>query len=275
MLYRPSYHRQGLSTVTRHNRTTEVILTNFSSTVSPTPTTPTADPPPKYTPPPSYSTATGARIARMLRESFRRSVRRLGARGGAEARPNKPAPPPDYAHVVIETARHTTNTNDDVYIEPHDSIMFEMRPTASNTLNSELGAYSLDLSLPTLQRRSIRRNNSDRSQQQQQQPEHPPGRVVAVGVGALHRAGSEAVLMDEAEPINVDSGSELYTALSEISINVCDTNDDDIETVDDDCERVRSSAEMEAVNIHVRQDSHTSTSSQVVTIDMDTSTSVI
>ena len=33
------------------------------------------DPPPKYTPPPSYSTATGARIARMLRQSFRRSVR--------------------------------------------------------------------------------------------------------------------------------------------------------------------------------------------------------
>lgn len=35
------------------------------------------DPPPKYTPPPSYSTATGARIAKMLRQSIRRSVRRL------------------------------------------------------------------------------------------------------------------------------------------------------------------------------------------------------
>ncbi|XP_046403337.1 sodium-dependent transporter bedraggled [Ischnura elegans] len=35
------------------------------------------DPPPKYTPPPSYTTATGARIAKMLRQSFRRSMRRL------------------------------------------------------------------------------------------------------------------------------------------------------------------------------------------------------
>ncbi|XP_050427920.1 sodium-dependent transporter bedraggled isoform X2 [Adelges cooleyi] len=35
------------------------------------------DPPPKYTPPPSYSTATGARIAKMLRQSIRRSVRRI------------------------------------------------------------------------------------------------------------------------------------------------------------------------------------------------------
>lgn len=35
------------------------------------------DAPPKYTPPPSYTTATGARIAKILRQSIRRSVRRL------------------------------------------------------------------------------------------------------------------------------------------------------------------------------------------------------
>ncbi|RZF39999.1 hypothetical protein LSTR_LSTR002402 [Laodelphax striatellus] len=35
------------------------------------------DPPPKYTPPPSYSTATGARIAKLFRQSFRRSMRRI------------------------------------------------------------------------------------------------------------------------------------------------------------------------------------------------------
>lgn len=34
------------------------------------------DAPPKYTPPPSYTTATGARLAKMLRQSLRRSVRR-------------------------------------------------------------------------------------------------------------------------------------------------------------------------------------------------------
>lgn len=34
------------------------------------------DPPPKYTPPPSYTAVTGSRIAKMLRNSIRRSVRR-------------------------------------------------------------------------------------------------------------------------------------------------------------------------------------------------------
>lgn len=34
------------------------------------------DEPPKYTPPPSYTTATGARIAKILRQSIRRSMRR-------------------------------------------------------------------------------------------------------------------------------------------------------------------------------------------------------
>ncbi|CAD7012400.1 uncharacterized protein LOC101452208 isoform X2 [Ceratitis capitata] len=35
------------------------------------------DAPPKYTPPPSYTTATGARFAKILRQSIRRSVRRV------------------------------------------------------------------------------------------------------------------------------------------------------------------------------------------------------
>ncbi|XP_011179511.2 sodium-dependent transporter bedraggled [Zeugodacus cucurbitae] len=42
------------------------------------------DAPPKYTPPPSYTTATGARFAKILRQSIRRSVRRvLGDRSRA------------------------------------------------------------------------------------------------------------------------------------------------------------------------------------------------
>lgn len=35
------------------------------------------DTPPKYSPPPSYSTATGKKILIMLRQSFRRSARRV------------------------------------------------------------------------------------------------------------------------------------------------------------------------------------------------------
>ncbi|XP_043681208.1 sodium-dependent transporter bedraggled isoform X2 [Vespula pensylvanica] len=67
---------------------------------------PFEDPPPKYTPPPSYTTATGARIAKMLRQSFRRSVRRianvLGESSAPRQRPALQPPPPDYATVLVE-----------------------------------------------------------------------------------------------------------------------------------------------------------------------------
>ena len=211
MLYRPSYSMQGLATVHRHRNNTEVVLTNNSGNSSGGNTVAApADPPPKYTPPLSYSTATGARIARMLRQSFRRSVRRLaGAGAGAgQGAVSKAAAPPDYAHVIIESrpAGAAQLPVEEVYLEPRDSIIFEMRPTAADIFHADtvLAAshYSLDLSLPTLQRRSVRRNSSHRQQQQQQQP---PGRVLAVGVGSLHRADSEAVLVEAAEPINVDS----------------------------------------------------------------------
>ncbi len=77
-----------------------------------------SDPPPKYTPPPSYSTATGARIARMLRQSFRRMRPRSEDDVEHErpsmatttvtttsSRPKDEPPPPDYATLVIETHR--------------------------------------------------------------------------------------------------------------------------------------------------------------------------
>ena len=293
MLYRPSYSRQGLSTVTRQSRASEVVLTNFTPTSGSASSSSggqaaaSSDPPPKYTPPPSYSTATGARIARMLRQSFRRSVRRLqGAAGGGQeprSEAKHSALPPDYAHVVIESTRgqeaRSPHADPDVYAEPHDAIIFEMRPTG-NIFNTELGAYSLDLSLPTLQRRSVRRNNSSDRQQQQHQ-EEPPGQLLAVGVGSLHRADSEAVLMEDAEPMNIDTVSEVSLDLGEV------IEDRVMEDTSDTGERLRSSAEMEAVNFHVRQSSlpspseslHVRQSSlpaqQGVTIDMDMSTSVI
>ncbi|XP_065170048.1 sodium-dependent transporter bedraggled isoform X2 [Atheta coriaria] len=80
--------------------------TNTTNTVS-------EDPPPKYTPPPSYTTATGARIAKLLRQSFRRSVRRianvLGEASGTRNRTQTDSgaqttqpPPPDYHDVLVE-----------------------------------------------------------------------------------------------------------------------------------------------------------------------------
>ena len=65
----------------------------------------------------------------------------------------------------------------------------------------------------------------------------------------------------------------LDTAVSEVSLaaEAADTVETDVDEAAD-CERVRSSAEMEAVNIHIRQPSN---SHHVLTIDMDTSSSVI
>ena len=290
----------GMATLPRHRNNTEVVLTNFTnnsgnssnSSGGNTAAAP-ADPPPKYTPPPSYSTATGARIARMLRQSFRRSVRRLAGAGAGQGAGSKAAAPPDYAHVIIESrpAGAAQLAAEEVYLEPRDSIIFEMRPTAADIFHADtvLAAshYSLDLSLPTLQRRSVRRNSSHRQQQQQQQ--QPPGRVLAVGVGSLHRADSEAVLVEAAEPINVDSDAaselQLYSDTASLDSDAvtlelelaCSSDEAAADSDYDagDCERVRSSAEMEAVNMHVRQLSSSSGGGHVVTIDMDTSTSVI
>jgi len=297
MLYRPNFNR-GLSSISRPNRQADVVLTNFSANATtPTPPPPN-DPPPKYTPPPSYSTATGARIARMLRQSFRRSVRRLqNGLGGASADlryKDNDQPPPDYATVIIETSRHsnlpgsnesTLSTNtEEVYFDPHDALNFEMtshiNPRAN--LDEELGAYSLDFG--SLQRRSIR---SERSQP------HSSGRVLALGVGNLHRADSEAVLVEAAEPINIDSASEIYSAPSELSLGESTLFHSENGTlrsmygeslyVDNENERMRSTHE-EAVNLNVillqdrgeRQNrSDRSGANQVLTINVDTSSSVI
>ena len=96
--------------------------------------------------------------------------------------------------------------------------------------------------------------------------------------------------MEDAEPMNIDSeASDVYTAVSEVSLDLGEVEADTVIEEDGeagDCERVRSSAEMEAVNFHVRQSSLPSNSdslhvrqsslpAQMVTIDMDMSTSVI
>uniref|UniRef100_A0A6V7M2F4 Transporter n=1 Tax=Bracon brevicornis TaxID=1563983 RepID=A0A6V7M2F4_9HYME len=66
------------------------------------------DPPPKYTPPPSYTTATGARIAKILRQSFRRSIRRIVNRlGESSSRQTLQLPPPDYSTISVEMNMET------------------------------------------------------------------------------------------------------------------------------------------------------------------------
>lgn len=78
LLYRPSLSRPS----TAQNRYTENrndrpdANNSIPAVITLEARTMTEDAPPKYTPPPSYTTATGARIAKMLRNSIRRSVRR-------------------------------------------------------------------------------------------------------------------------------------------------------------------------------------------------------
>ncbi|XP_044008403.1 uncharacterized protein LOC122852579 isoform X1 [Aphidius gifuensis] len=117
MLYRPNLDSEE----TRHGTARYGNPTSTSihgNGILPTTDIPFEDPPPKYTPPPSYTTATGARIAKMLRQSFRRSVRRianvLGESSSVLPRtrpalqppppssPPPPPPPPDYATVLVE-----------------------------------------------------------------------------------------------------------------------------------------------------------------------------
>lgn len=106
LLYRPSLGPDDPRDAQTHigNDTSTSIHGNGIMPV--TTEVPFEDPPPKYTPPPSYTTATGARIAKMLRQSFRRSVRRianvLGESSAPRQRPALQPPPPDYATVLVE-----------------------------------------------------------------------------------------------------------------------------------------------------------------------------
>ena len=226
---------------------------------------PASDPPPKYTPPPSYSTATGARIARMLRQSFRRSVRRLQSSVAPGWKP-PPAPPPDYATVIIESwprppAPHHPRQHSDpeqLYCGPADALAFEMVPPGRA---GEPGPFSLAsgraepdlpefIDFPSLQRRSVRSS----------------GRLVALGVQRLQRTDSEAVLVEAAESIHLDSEEERVDVVS-----VSEDGFGPAEYVEAGEEAERGEVE-EAVNHHVMV---REARGQVITIHMDTTDSSI
>ncbi|XP_076635435.1 sodium-dependent transporter bedraggled-like isoform X2 [Colletes latitarsis] len=106
LLYRPSLEPDDPRTAQTHIGNDTSTSIHGNGIVPATTEVPFEDPPPKYTPPPSYTTATGARIAKMLRQSFRRSVRRianvLGESSTPRQRPALQPPPPDYATVLVE-----------------------------------------------------------------------------------------------------------------------------------------------------------------------------
>lgn len=108
----------------------DLVVPEIAASVNSNPTavissTPTEDPPPKYTPPPSYTTATGARIAKFLRQSIRRSVRRianvLGESSSSRQQNEVPTaqvqpPPPDYNAVLVEMNQTSGRVNSQVSI---------------------------------------------------------------------------------------------------------------------------------------------------------------
>ncbi|EZA52251.1 Sodium- and chloride-dependent glycine transporter, partial [Ooceraea biroi] len=125
---------------------------------------PFEDPPPKYTPPPSYTTATGARIAKMLRQSFRRSVRRianvLGEGSAPRQRPALQPPPPDYATVLVEMNQTSVApASRDHQIAVHA----EPRPDVTNTGTSRRAVSADRRHRPNTIDRTSRIGVADRS----------------------------------------------------------------------------------------------------------------
>ncbi|KAK2587169.1 hypothetical protein KPH14_002919 [Odynerus spinipes] len=128
LLYRPALETDDpADTQTQIGNDTSTSI--HGNGILPTTTdVPFEDPPPKYTPPPSYTTATGARIAKMLRQSFRRSVRRianvLGESSAPRQRPALQPPPPDYATVLVEMNQNNRTRDVSIHMnEPRPDVL--------------------------------------------------------------------------------------------------------------------------------------------------------
>ncbi|KAK0084679.1 hypothetical protein PV325_006589 [Microctonus aethiopoides] len=138
LLYRPSLERESVQINEPSDNNTNANIENHEIR-SNTTDIPFADPPPKYTPPPSYTTATGARIAKMLRQSFRRSVRRianvLGESSVQRARPAISPPPPDYATVLVEM--NQTIINDEI-VDVNERHQPDVLNATGNHINERL-----------------------------------------------------------------------------------------------------------------------------------------
>lgn len=125
------------------------------------------DPPPKYTPPPSYTTATGARIAKFLRQSIRRSVRRianvLGEGSNSRQRTviannQTQPPPPDYNAVLVEMNNTTSNSND-IAITVPDGVATNTRlSTLERLRNLETTSSLTAAEVASILRSSFRRS---------------------------------------------------------------------------------------------------------------------
>ncbi|KAH8252627.1 hypothetical protein KR032_000866 [Drosophila birchii] len=119
------------------------------------------DAPPKYTPPPSYTTATGARLAKLLRQSIRRSVRRvLGDSSrtrpvlSLDAESASPAAPPDYLTILTNPAGSSSNAEPSpASSSSPESIEIGLRPAGYAQRSQSLGRKLHRSGASTLERR--------------------------------------------------------------------------------------------------------------------------
>ncbi|XP_076178672.1 sodium-dependent transporter bedraggled isoform X2 [Ptiloglossa arizonensis] len=167
LLYRPSLEPDDPRTVQTHIGNDTSTSIHGNGIVPATTEVPFEDPPPKYTPPPSYTTATGARIAKMLRQSFRRSVRRianvLGESSAPRQRPALQPPPPDYATVLVEmnqsrqtqdVAIHMTEARTEIVVANARSNVIESHRPNTIDRSTRIGsvARSIERTHSTLER---------------------------------------------------------------------------------------------------------------------------
>ena len=160
---------------------------------------------------------------------YRRSMRRL--QGGGRHLIKDTSSPPDYATVIIESSNFSALGQDSSnfsalgqdsssYSAPPAEAQEEMyfdnlqrRPVEDRV---DLGAFSLDLGLVRLERResdSGRPGEQDRTTDLRYRHSINLGRetgveggFLALGVGGLLRADSEAVLVETEEPVHIEPG---------------------------------------------------------------------
>ncbi|XP_046752240.1 sodium-dependent transporter bedraggled isoform X4 [Diprion similis] len=193
LLYRPSLEPEDAADAQTQvgNETTTSLHGN--GVLPSTTDVPFEDPPPKYTPPPSYTTATGARIAKMLRQSFRRSVRRianvLGESSTPRSRPALQPPPPDYATVLVEM-------NQGIPSRDISIIVTEAGPDVTDTGNGRHNALdrhrpnTIDrtMRISTIDRTASERNHSTMDRSRRSQPSNGSSNLTAADVANLLRS---------------------------------------------------------------------------------------
>lgn len=129
------------------------------------------DPPPKYTPPPSYTTATGARLAKLLRQTLRRSIRRItnalgestriAARQRASISNNQQQqpPPPEYNSVFVEMSSSSANNDEEAVALPSEATTSVHVSTLERLRNLQSSPHALTAAeVASILRNSLRRS---------------------------------------------------------------------------------------------------------------------